>query len=89
MQGMIHVAVRLSGPAADAVGTGELAYALSAPAVLGDLVELMLARYPQLAAGAGSLRYAVNEEYAELDTPLAEGDEVAVIPPVGGKEEAN
>jgi MoaE-MoaD fusion protein len=30
------------------------------------------------------LLYAVNQEYAERDQPLADGDEVAVIPPVSG-----
>jgi MoaE-MoaD fusion protein len=30
------------------------------------------------------LLYAVNQEYAERDRELAEGDEVAVIPPVSG-----
>jgi MoaE-MoaD fusion protein len=30
------------------------------------------------------LLYAVNKEYAERDRPLADGDEVAVIPPVSG-----
>ncbi|HEY6585429.1 MAG TPA: molybdenum cofactor biosynthesis protein MoaE, partial [Gaiellaceae bacterium] len=32
----------------------------------------------------GGLLYAVNQEYAEPSTPLADGDEVAVIPPVSG-----
>jgi len=30
------------------------------------------------------LLYAVNQEYAERDRPLGEGDEVALIPPVSG-----
>ncbi len=30
------------------------------------------------------LLYAVNREYADRDRPLADGDEVAVIPPVSG-----
>ena len=30
------------------------------------------------------LLYAVNQEYAERDTKLADGDEVALIPPVSG-----
>ena len=30
------------------------------------------------------LLYAVNQEYAERDRPLEEGDEVALIPPVSG-----
>jgi MoaE-MoaD fusion protein len=32
----------------------------------------------------GGLLYAVNKEYAERDRPLADGDEVALIPPVSG-----
>src|SRR5437899_10309891 len=30
------------------------------------------------------LLYAVNKEYATADRPLADGDEVALIPPVSG-----
>jgi molybdopterin synthase catalytic subunit/molybdopterin converting factor small subunit len=32
----------------------------------------------------GGLLYAVNKEYATRDRPLADGDEVALIPPVSG-----
>ena len=32
----------------------------------------------------GGLLYAVNKTYAERDQPLADGDEVALIPPVSG-----
>ncbi|MFZ1879386.1 MAG: molybdenum cofactor biosynthesis protein MoaE [Gaiellaceae bacterium] len=32
----------------------------------------------------GGLLYAVNKAYAERDRPLADGDEVALIPPVSG-----
>jgi molybdopterin synthase sulfur carrier subunit len=31
-----------------------------------------------------NLRYAVNQEMARLDTPVAAGDEVAFFPPVTG-----
>jgi molybdopterin synthase sulfur carrier subunit len=31
-----------------------------------------------------SLRVAVNQEMADLDTPLSDGDEVAFFPPVTG-----
>jgi MoaE-MoaD fusion protein len=42
--------------------------------------------WPALGLGAepAGLLYAVNKEYARRDQPLAEGDEVAVIPPVSG-----
>jgi molybdopterin synthase catalytic subunit/molybdopterin converting factor small subunit len=32
----------------------------------------------------GGLLYAVNKEYADREQPLADGDEVALIPPVSG-----
>jgi len=42
--------------------------------------------WPVLSLGPepDGLLYAVNKEYAERDRELAEGDEVAVIPPVSG-----
>jgi molybdopterin synthase catalytic subunit/molybdopterin converting factor small subunit len=42
--------------------------------------------WPALELGTepGGLLYAVNQEYADRSTPLADGDEVAVIPPVSG-----
>jgi MoaE-MoaD fusion protein len=42
--------------------------------------------WPALGLGSepAGLLYAVNQEYAERDRQLAEGDEVAVIPPVSG-----
>ena len=42
--------------------------------------------WPQIGLGdePQGLLYAVNHEYAERDRPLADGDEVGVIPPVSG-----
>lgn len=42
--------------------------------------------WPALELGdePAGLLYAVNKQYAERDTPLADGDEVALIPPVSG-----
>jgi molybdopterin synthase catalytic subunit/molybdopterin converting factor small subunit len=42
--------------------------------------------WPRLALGdePPGLLYAVNHEYADRDRPLADGDEVALIPPVSG-----
>jgi len=44
----------------------------------------LVARHPVLAPGRPSLRFARNGDYAEPTTPLADGDEVAMIPPVSG-----
>ena len=43
--------------------------------------------FPDLITGgkpALPVLYAVNQEYAAGDRPLADGDEVAFIPPLGG-----
>ena len=49
-------------------------------------VETVADIWPALGLGdePGGLLYAVNKEYAERDRPLADGDEVALIPPVSG-----
>lgn len=88
MQDLIHITVRPFGPAADLVGADTLEYALTPPATLGALVELLGAKYPRLQPALPSMRYAVNEEYADLQTALKDGDEVALIPPVSGGQQA-
>ena len=40
--------------------------------------------HPGLAGVELRLLYAVNSEYVRLEQPLADGDEVAFIPPVSG-----
>jgi molybdopterin synthase catalytic subunit/molybdopterin converting factor small subunit len=51
-----------------------------------DGVERVADVWPALALGdePDGLLYAVNRSYADADRPLADGDEVALIPPVSG-----
>ena len=51
---------------------------------VGDLVALLAKSHGSFEIGAGSLRVAVNREYVDNAHVLADGDEVAVIPPVAG-----
>lgn len=51
---------------------------------LGALLELVLERTPALVSLKAHLRLALDDEFAPLDTPLRDGVEVAVIPPVAG-----
>jgi MoaE-MoaD fusion protein len=41
-------------------------------------------RFPRLAGMAGSIVLARNREFADLSAPVADGDEVAFLPPVSG-----
>ena len=51
---------------------------------VAELLAELAASDDILALGAGSLRVAVNREYVGDEHRLADGDEVAIIPPVAG-----
>ncbi len=68
----------------DLVGSDRIEAELPEGALLGDLVAAMAADFPALADWDGRLLLAVNGEYAGRDLPLAEGDEIALMPPVQG-----
>ena len=75
----MRVTVRLFAGLRERAGSGEHELELPASTRLSDV-------WPALELGEEppGLLYAVNREYAEPDRPLADGDEVALIPPVSG-----
>jgi sulfur-carrier protein len=70
------------------IGTGSEEIEL--PAEISDvraLIEWLQSRgqnYLDALQEIESIRIAVNQELAELDAPIASGDEVAVFPPMTG-----
>jgi len=75
----MKVAVRLFAALRERAGTREAALELEEGASVDDV-------WPALGLGEepSGLVYAVNRAYVERGTPLADGDEVALIPPVSG-----
>ena len=71
----------------ETLGVSRESLMLEAPATVAALLEHLRARggvwATELATGR-NFRIAVNQEMADLNTPLSEGDEVAVFPPVTG-----
>lgn len=57
---------------------------LAAGARVADAVAALAARYPDVDKLRGRFRVAVNQDFADDDRALAEGDELALIPPVAG-----
>jgi len=57
---------------------------LEEPANVGDLHRRILTEFPAMADAIERVRTAVNEDYADSDRPLRDGDVVAFIPPVSG-----
>ncbi len=51
---------------------------------VGDLWAVLCRKHESIEPMGGSVSFAVNREYANRDTVLREGDEVALIPPVSG-----
>lgn len=62
----------------------EIAAELSSPATVADLWRSLREQHPGLAAYDGAIAIAVNQSFASSSTLLAEGDEVALLPPVSG-----
>ncbi len=58
--------------------------ALAEGATIAQLRSAIAEGYPKLAGILNSVVLAVNGEYADDRTALAESDEVACIPPVSG-----
>lgn len=54
---------------------------------VSDLWKVLVGKYPKFAGFAGSAAVAVNQEYAPPETPLSDGAEVAILPPVSGGSE--
>jgi molybdopterin converting factor subunit 1 len=75
----VLVSVRLFAGLREQAGASERELELTEEARVGDV-------WPALGLGdePAGLLYAVNKEYADRERSLAEGDEVALIPPVSG-----
>jgi MoaE-MoaD fusion protein len=87
----MRVRVRLFAIQRELAGTREQSLELADGATVEDAWKALVAAYPALAPGRPSVRFARNGAYAEAATRLADGDEVAMIPPVSGgaSESAN
>ncbi|HYX11589.1 MAG TPA: MoaD family protein [Candidatus Acidoferrum sp.] len=82
--GRIHVRVRLFAIQRELAGMREAGLELPAGASVDDAWASLVAQFPVLAPGRPAVRFARNGEYVEAAEPLADGDELAVIPPVSG-----
>ena len=80
----LRIRVRLFAMQREAAGTRELRLEVPLGSTVDDAWKAVVDIVPALAPGRGSLRFAVNGEYADDDVALADGDELACIPPVSG-----
>ena len=80
----MKVRVRLFAIQRELAGAREVPLELADGATVEDAWSAVAGQFPGLAPGRPSVRFARNGDYAEPDAALADGDEVAFIPPVSG-----
>jgi molybdopterin synthase catalytic subunit len=83
----LRVRIRLFALQRELAGAREVAVELPDGADVEAAWQALSRRYPVLLPGRGSLRFARNGQYADPTTELADGDEVAMIPPVSGGDD--
>lgn len=81
---MITIRVLFFGAARDVVDENSLSLEIDTPATVSLAFQRLIERYRGLERFGRSLLFAVNQEYATLDTDLKDNDELAIFPPVSG-----
>ncbi|HEX3748297.1 MAG TPA: molybdenum cofactor biosynthesis protein MoaE [Bryobacteraceae bacterium] len=85
----MHVRVLFFGMLKDLVGKAAEEVDCPPGTDLRAIFDGYAARYPRLRELASSIVMARNQEFADLSASIAEGDEVAFLPPVSGGSEAD
>jgi MoaE-MoaD fusion protein len=80
----VRVKVLFFGVLKDIVGRAEDRLDLDNSATLGRVFDHYSSQFPRIREMAGSILLARNQEFAGPATQLAEGDEIAFLPPVSG-----
>jgi MoaE-MoaD fusion protein len=80
----VRVRVRLFAIQRELVGSREVPLELAPGSTIEGAWDALVVLYPGLAPGRPAVRFARNAEYADADTVLEDGDELAIIPPVSG-----
>jgi molybdopterin converting factor small subunit len=80
----MRVTVRLFARLRELAGRGEFSASVALGATVEDVWRAAVDEHPALAPYAGSVSAAVNAAYAKLTARVADGDDVAFLPPVSG-----
>jgi molybdopterin synthase catalytic subunit len=80
----MQITVRYFAAHRDITGTASERIEVADGATLGQIWDVLEARYPALSPYRGRVLLACNERFGDTATPVNAGDTVAFIPPVSG-----
>src|SRR2546426_626589 len=84
MKTAIAVRARLFARLREQAGTESESVGLPAGSTVADTWATLRRDHPGLEPDRSAVRAALNQEFADWDAPVVDGDEVAFIPPVSG-----
>ena len=80
----MRVRVKFFAYTREITGRKEMEIDVKETARLGDILDILVEKFPALERYRDEIKMAINHEYAPLETALRERDEVAILPPVSG-----
>lgn len=80
----MKITIKLFARLRELAGTHTLERHVADNATIADLVQNLQTEFPKIAEAIPRTVVSVNREFADLQTALMEGDEVAIFPPVSG-----
>lgn len=84
VESTITITVKLFAAYQEAYGLSELTLEVPANIVVADIRDRLIAEHPELEGWRNITRFGINLEEVPPETPLRNGDEVVLIPPVSG-----
>ncbi len=81
---LIAVRVLCFASLADLMGERRRTVNLPSGATIADALNELANDVPEITCRAPHVSFALNEAFVPADTPLSDGDELALIPPVSG-----
>ena len=80
----MRITVRFFALVRDRAGFSQTEIVIEPGTTVAAAVEIIGQQFPELSSILPRIACAVNQSYVDRTTPLCDGDELALIPPVSG-----
>jgi len=84
MSDKINITLKLFAAYQEAYGVSEIQLQLTPATPVKEVLQQLITEKPELEKWRDVTRFGVNLQFVDGDTPLQNGDELVLIPPVSG-----